>query len=100
MCRCRINALLLLQAAAIDAAIARGEAAGPLAGVPIAIKVGLNSRVEASWLGQIRLIQRLQQVVIPAQQCKFRDGWQLALSLQSSRCQAGNASICSNNRPR
>lgn len=31
--------LCLLQAAAIDAAIARGEPAGALAGVPIAIKV-------------------------------------------------------------
>jgi Asp-tRNA(Asn)/Glu-tRNA(Gln) amidotransferase A subunit family amidase len=32
--------LCCCQAAAIDAAIARGEPAGPLAGVPIAIKVG------------------------------------------------------------
>jgi hypothetical protein len=31
--------LMFLQAAAVDAAIARGEPAGPLAGVPIAVKV-------------------------------------------------------------
>jgi Asp-tRNA(Asn)/Glu-tRNA(Gln) amidotransferase A subunit family amidase len=34
--------LCCCQAAAIDAAIARGEPAGPLAGVPIAIKVKKN----------------------------------------------------------
>lgn len=42
--------LLSLQAAAVDAAIARGEPAGPLAGVPIAIKVSflLNGTLKSS----------------------------------------------------
>ena len=42
---------VLAQAVAIDAAIARGEAVGPLAGVPVTIKVNVDQRGHATTNG-------------------------------------------------
>src|SRR5665213_1347864 len=58
---------VLAQAAAIDAAIARGEAVGPLAGVPVTVKVNIDQEGFATTNGvklQRDLIARSNSPVI------------------------------------